>query len=164
MKRLFLTAIGLITLCFCAFAQKGQIDDLLAKAKRHRLSVDYEYVIAGIPDITVEGSALVQGDCFRMEGPGILILCDALNIWTLDLDGKEAYVESAGKMDYLNYVSELTVEDNGWISGIYTEPLSGNMIPFTIKNIKYLHPSGDLSAFSPAEDTFTGDWVITDLR
>ena len=164
MKRFLLVAFGLVALCLCAFAQKGQIDDLLEKAKRHRLEVDYEYVIAGMPDITVEGSAVVQGDCFRMEGPGIMILCDAVNIWTLDLDGKEAYVETAGKMDYLDFVSELEMEDNGWISGLYNEPLSGSLIPFTIKNIKFLPPSGDMSAFSPAEDTFSGDWIITDLR
>ena len=164
MKRFILTALGIFALCLCAFAQKGQIDDLLEKARRHRLTLDYEYVIQGMPDITVDGSAVVQGDCFRMEGAGIMILCDAVNIWTLDLDGKEAYVEAAGKMDYLDFVSDLELEDNGWLSGLYNEPLSGSMIPFTVKNIKFLPPSGDMSAFSPAEDTFSGDWIITDLR
>ena len=163
MKRIVLS-IYLALLCVALPAQQKQLDAFLAQAKGHRVTVDYEYVIAGMPDITVEGSAILQDNCFRMEGAGLLILCDAVNIWTLDLEGKEAYIEAAGKMDYMDYLSELTLEDNGWLSGLYNEPISGNLIPFTIKNIQFLPPSGDMSAFSPAEDTFTGDWVITDLR
>lgn len=159
----------LVTVIFCLLgsallAQQKQLDAFLAQAQGHRVTVDYEYVIAGMPDILVEGSAVLQDNCFRMEGAGLMILCDAVNIWTLDLDGKEAYIEKAGKMDYMDYLSELTLEDNGWLSGLYSEPLSGNLIPFTIKNIQFLPPSGDMSAFSPDENTFTGDWVITDLR
>ena len=163
MKRIVLS-IYLALLCVALPARQKQLDAFLAQAKGHRVTVDYEYVIAGMPDITVEGSAVLQDNCFRMEGAGLLILCDAVNIWTLDLEGKEAYIEAAGKMDYMDYLSELTLEDNGWLSGLYNEPISGNLIPFTIKNIQFLPPSGDMSAFSPAEDTFTGDWVITDLR
>lgn len=159
----------LVTVIFCLLgsallAQQKQLDAFLAQAQGHRVTVDYEYVIAGMPDILVEGSAVLQDNCFRMEGAGLMILCDAVNIWTLDLDGKEAYIEKAGKMDYMDYLSELTLEDNGWLSGLYSEPLSGNLIPFTIKNIQFLPPSGDMSVFSPDENTFTGDWVITDLR
>ena len=159
----------LVTVVFCLLgsallAQQKQLDAFLAQAQGHRVTVDYEYVIAGMPDILVEGSAVLQDNCFRMEGAGLMILCDAVNIWTLDLDSKEAYIEKAGKMDYMDYLSELTLEDNGWLSGLYSEPLSGNLIPFTIKNIQFLPPSGDMSAFSPDENAFTGDWVITDLR
>ena len=163
MKRFFLIVLGLFA-AFTLSAQQKELEAFLAQAQGHRVTVDYEYVIAGAPDITVEGSAVLQDNCFRMEGAGLLILCDAVNIWTLDLDGKEAYIETAGKMDYMDYLSELTLEDNGWLSGLYNEPLSGNLIPFTIKNIQFLPPSGDMTVFSPSEDTFTGDWVITDLR
>ena len=163
MKRLILY-VALALLSVASFAQDKQLEAFLAQAKGHRVAVDYEYVIAGVPDVTVEGSAIVQDNCFRMEGAGLLILCDAVNIWTLVLDDKEAYIEYAGEMDYMNYLSELTLEDNGWLSGMYAEPISGNLIPFTIKNIQFLPPSGDMSAFSPAEDAFNGDWVITDLR
>ena len=163
MKRFFLIVLGLFA-AFTLSAQQKELEAFLAQAQGHRVTVDYEYVIAGVPDITVEGSAVLQDNCFRMEGAGLLILCDAVNIWTLDLDGKEAYIEAAGKMDYMDYLSELTLEDNGWLSGLYNEPLSGNLIPFTIKNIQFLPPSGDMSVFGPDEDTFTGDWVITDLR
>ena len=160
----------LVTIVFCLLgavtlpAQQKQLEAFLAQAQGHRVTVDYEYVIAGMPDITVEGSAVLQDNCFRMEGAGLMILCDAVNIWTLDLDSKEAYIEHAGKMDYMDYISELTLEDNGWLSGLYNEPISGNLIPFTIKNIQFLPPSGDMTAFIPDENTFTGDWVITDLR
>lgn len=162
MKHIFLTLTALL-MSLGLYAQ-SDVEDFLEKARRHRVSAEYEYVVAGMPDVVVEGSVIVQGDCFRMEGAGICVLCDAVNIWTLDLDGKEAYIEKAGKMDYMNYVSEVTVEDNGWISGMYSEPLSGSLIPFTIKNIAFLPPSGDMSVFSPGEDTFSGDWIITDLR
>ena len=163
MKRILLTVVFCL-LGSVLLAQQKQLDAFLAQAQGHRVTVDYEYVIAGMPDIVVEGSAVLQDNCFRMEGAGLMILCDAVNIWTLDLDSKEAYIEPAGKMDYMDYITELTLEDNGWLSGLYNEPLTGNLIPFTIKNIQFLPPSGDMSAFCPAEDTFTGDWVITDLR
>ncbi|MBP5488020.1 MAG: hypothetical protein J6X77_00450 [Bacteroidales bacterium] len=163
MKRLILIAAAAL-FSLALPAQDKQVEAFLAQAQGHRVTVDYEYVISGMPDIMVEGSAVIQDNCFRMEGAGLLILCDAVNIWTLDLDGKEAYIEAAGKMDYMDYMSELTLEDNGWLSGLYAEPISGNLIPFTIKNIQFLPPSGDMSVFSPDENTFNGDWVITDLR
>ncbi|MBR6458233.1 MAG: hypothetical protein IKS71_06515 [Bacteroidales bacterium] len=163
MKRIVLSFL-MVLVSVALPAQQKQLDAFLAQAQGHRVTVDYEYVIAGLPDITVEGSAVLQDNCFMMEGAGLMIFCDAVNIWTLDLDGKEAYIEHAGKMDYMDYISELTLEDNGWLSGLYNEPLSGNLIPFTIKNIQFLPPSGDMSVFSPDETIFTGDWVITDLR
>ncbi|MCR4909788.1 MAG: hypothetical protein K5909_00700 [Bacteroidales bacterium] len=163
MKRYLLTAVAAFLSLVC-FAQTKQLEAFLAQAKGHRVTANYEYVIAGMPDITVEGSAIIQDNCFRMDGAGILILCDAVNIWTLDLDGKEAYIEAAGPMDYMKYLSELTLEDNGWLSGLYNEPISGNLIPFTIKDIQFLPPSGDMSAFSPDENLFSGEWIITDLR
>lgn len=163
MRRIVLSVL-LVLIPVVLGAQQKQLEEFLAQAQGHRVTVDYEYVIAGMPDIVVEGSAILQDNCFRMEGAGLLILCDAVNIWTLDLDGKEAYIEAAGKMDYMDYLTDLTLEDNGWLSGLYNEPLSGNLIPFTIKNIQFLPPSGDMSVFGPDEDTFTGDWVITDLR
>ena len=164
MKRIILTVVLTLLGAVTLPAQQKQHDAFLAQAQGHRVTVDYEYVIAGMPDIVVEGSAVLQDNCFRMEGAGLMILCDAVNIWTLDLDSKEAYIEHAGKMDYMDYISELTLEDNGWLSGLYNEPISGNLIPFTIKNIQFLPPSGDMTVFSPDENTFTGDWVITDLR
>ena len=163
MKRFFLTAVAALATLVC-FAQNKQLDSFLAKAKGHRVTANYEYVVAGLPDAVVEGSAVIQDNCFRMDGAGILILCDAVNIWTLDLDGKEAYIEKAGPMDYMKYMSELTLEDNGWLSGLYNEPISGNLIPFTIKDIQFLPPSGDMSVFSLDEDLFSGEWIITDLR
>ena len=163
MKRFLLTALAAL-ISAVSFAQSKQVEAFLAQAKGHRVSALYEYVIAGMPDITVEGSVIIQDDCFRMDGAGILILCDAVNIWTLDLEGKEAYIEAAGPMDYMKYLSEITLEDNGWLSGVYSEPISGNLIPFTIKDIQFLPPSGDMSAFSPDQDLFSGEWIITDLR
>ena len=105
----------------------------------------------------------MQRDCFRIEGAGLLILCDAQSVWTLDLEGKEAYVEAAGPMDYLNYLLDASWEGDDIIGSI-NEPASGSIISFRLSSISTSPISGDLSAFVPAPDVFTGDWIITDLR
>ncbi len=165
MKRIHIISL-LLLLSAILCSAKGDGAALLQKQfKGHRVNAYYSYVIKGMTDVRVEGKAVVQDSCFRMEGAGLLILSDAANIWTLDIEGKEAYIEKAGPFDYLKNVSDLEVnEEDGSISGIYAEPLSGNLIPFVIKDIKLLPWSVDLSAFSPAEDVFKGDWIITDLR
>lgn len=149
----------------CLGAKGDDVALLQSSFKNHRITADYSYTIRGMTDVKVEGKAVVQDSCFRMEGAGLLIVSDAVNTWTLDLEGKEAYIEKAGPFDYMKYVSEVSLnEEDGSISGTYEEPLSGSLIPFIISNIKLLPRSGDLSPFSPGEDVFKGDWIITDLR
>lgn len=166
MRNHLLTTLITVLLSLTATAQTGDelLDSFLKRAKGHRLSADYEYVIEGVTDVTVSGGVILQDNCFRMEGAGLMIFCDSENIWTLDLDGKEAYIEKAGPFDYMKYASGLTMDENGEISGTYGEPISGAIIPFTIKNIKVLPWSGDRSAFTPSSEILNGDWIITDLR
>lgn len=166
MRNRILTTLITIFFSLTAIAQTGDelLDNFLKRAKGHRISAEYEYVIEGVTDVTVGGTVLLQDNCFRMEGAGLMIFCDSENIWTLDLDGKEAYIEKAGPFDYMKYASGLTMAENGEISGTYGEPISGAIIPFIIRNIKVLPWSGDRSAFTPSSEVLNGDWIITDLR
>lgn len=166
MKSRILTILLSIILGFplTAMAQGRTMADILAAARGHRVEAEYSYVISGMTDISIDGKAVVQDSCFRLEGAGLIILSDGKDTWTLDLDGREAYVENAGPFDYLQYLADAEVGEDGSISGTFGEPMSGALIPFTISNIRILPWSGDLSVFSPAKDAFSGDWIITDLR
>ncbi len=158
---LFVTLILMGTLLCAQDLKKSLSDDI----QKYRLSFNYEYVITGIQDVSVSGTAVVQKDCFRIEGAGLLILCDAENVWTLDLEGKEAYVESAGPMDYADYISDIQWEGNDLV-GTANEPTSGAIIDFRLYNIVKSPSSGDLSLFTPSSELFedSSDWIITDLR
>ena len=51
------------------------------------------------------------------------------------------------------------------LEGTFVEPSSGTIMPFSLRDLQFLPISGDLSPFTPSEDTFaSGDWIITDLR
>lgn len=147
-----------------AWSQTASLS-LLNDLRRYRLSFSYEYEISGVQDVIVQGFAVIQNDCFRMEGAGLLILCNAEDIWTIDLEGKEAYVETAGAMDYADYLMDLHWEDDVLLGSV-SEPSTGAIINFRLFDIKKSPASGDLSVFSPAADFFNdgGDWIITDLR
>ncbi len=164
MKKFFLALSLALMATFAAYADTA-VEAILTELNKYRLDFTYEYTITGVQDITVEGRALIQNGCFRIEGAGLLILCDSQNTWTLDLEGKEAYVESSGPMDYAQYLLSLEWEGDQ-LKGTCTEPSSGAIIPFRIYDIKKSPASGDLSDFAPSTDLFNdgSDWIITDLR
>ena len=92
MKRLLTTTLSALIACICVSAQVGEeFAPLLQKFQSQRTLLNYEYNISGPADITVQGTAVIQKNCFRMEGAGLLIMCDGDSVWTLDLEGKEAY-------------------------------------------------------------------------
>ena len=164
MKKLFLTLTMAVLAAFGLRADSS-VDEILSQLRKYRLSFTYEYTLSGLQDVTVEGRALVQRDCFRIEGGGLMVLCDSQNTWTIDLEGKEAYVENSGPMDYASLLLSLEW-DGDTLKGTCTEPSSGTIVPFRIYDIKKSPISGDLSDFSPSTDFFNdgGDWIITDLR
>lgn len=163
MKKAVLLVLS--ALCLVQSYAQNASESLLKELLKYRLSLDYEYVISGVTEITVQGNALIQKDCFRMEGAGLLVLCDGKAIWTIDLDGKEAYVENAGPMDYKKYLLDLAWEEDKLVGSIGV-PTTGDIINFTLFNIEKSPESGDLSLFSPPQDFFNdgSDWIITDLR
>ena len=166
MKAKLATIIPAILFCLCAHAQSdlAELKPLLQQFQNQRATLNYQYTIPGTVEITVQGTAIIQKNCFRMEGAGLMIMCDGDSIWTLDMEGKEAYVEKAGPMDYLQYLREAQWIDDR-IEGTIVEPASGTIMPFVIRDLKFSPISGDLSIFSPSEESFaSGDWIITDLR
>ncbi len=163
MKRI-LVFLSCLVLAISVSGQNASLS-LLNDLRKYRLSFSYEYEINGLQDVIVQGSAIIQNDCFRMEGAGLLILCNAEDIWTIDIQGKEAYVETAGDMDYADYLMDLHWEDDALVGSI-NEPSTGAIINFKLFNIIKNSASGDLSIFSPSTDFFNdgADWIITDLR
>lgn len=162
MKKRALLFLSMIFLGFSSVAQENY-SEILDEFQKNRVSFKYQYVIPGLEDIVVNGSAVIQKECFRMEGTGLLVLCDGVNVWTLDVESKEAYVEYAGGVDFLDFVTSLAWEGDNLV-GSFVEPNSESIITFTLYDIEKAPVSGDLSIFMPAEDSFIGDWIITDLR
>ncbi len=164
MKKLILS-LSLALLYSLFLYADSTVDTVLSELEKYRMEFTYRYTVTGMQDITVEGKATVQKGCFRMEGAGLLILCDSVDIWTLDLDGKEAYVESSGPFDYSDYLLSLEWEGEN-LKGTFAEPTSGAIVPFEVFDIKKSPASGDLSMFSLPQDFFNdgADWIITDLR
>lgn len=164
MKKLILSLTLVLLYSVSSYADSA-VEAILSDLEKYRLEFTYQYTVTGLQDITVEGKATVQKGCFRMEGAGLLILCDSQSVWTLDLEGKEAYVESSGPFDYANFLLSLQWEGED-LTGTFAEPSSGAIVPFKVYDIKKNPASGDLSMFSLPQDFFNdgADWIITDLR
>ncbi|MGN1226086.1 MAG: outer membrane lipoprotein carrier protein LolA [Candidatus Cryptobacteroides sp.] len=162
MKKLVFAFMALLS--FGALSAQEQPSEMLSELRKYRLKVNYEYEITGLQDVKVVGTAIIQNNCFRLEGAGLLILCDSESIWTIDLAGKEAYVEEAGQMDYLDYLTDLNWENDRLVGSVAVP--NGTILNFSLFDIEKSPVSGDLSLFVPSEDFFNdgGDWIITDLR
>ena len=79
-----------------AFAQEGSV--LQAFSKRvdgSRVSFDYAWSMqVGRTKATGEGTVLLQGNAFRMEGNGLDVRCDGKTLWTMDTEAEEVVIEA----------------------------------------------------------------------
>lgn len=135
-------------------------------------SVLFDYSISpkGQSKIKMEGYAIIDGDCYRLVGNELEIICDGTTKWTLDKAAKEAYIEpSEGTRDFLvnpsewiDKVNDLKITDKT-VSGTYEA--DGNAMIFKFTNITSVPKSGSTDGFvfdvSGLKDK---GWVITDLR
>lgn len=152
MRRLaYITAILslLLTSGISGAASGTDTDKELQKVLRliegHRVECDYSFSIVenGIP-VLFNGHAVFQTGYFHISGNGLEIYCDGKDIRYLDLEAKEAYIESAVRIE--EYIA----------SNI------GNVKDLKTGNIKSAQPSDDLSVFTAPE--LGPEWVVTDLR
>lgn len=61
------------------------------------ITLDFSYVIDMSPmDISGEGTVSFQDDAYHLSGNGIQVYCDGNDVWLLDTDSKEAYIEPVG--------------------------------------------------------------------
>ncbi len=127
------------------------------------LDVDFSVNVSGDTDMTGKALLTFQDNAFTMSGNGIEAYCDGDTVWTLDLIGKEVYIESVTPDSQL-YMRDLApqlsaLEDGGETSFVAPE---GQKVHIKINSIKKSDRK-DVSSFRPTHN-FDSSWVITDLR
>lgn len=146
------TIIAAILSCVSAICIAGTPDssiaglsEILAELPGNRIEADYSFSLMqnDVP-VLCSGHAVLQQGYFHISGNGLEIFCDGTIVTYMDFEAKEAYVESAVRLeDYIRNNLQ-SVKD------------------FKVKNVRKAPASDDISVFkAPA----TGqDWVMTDLR
>ncbi len=136
-----------------------------AFAQTECLTLDVDFSIDVSADSKMTGKALleVQGNAFKMTGNGIAAYCDGTSVWTLDLEAKEAYIESVNP-DTEEYMQNLKAKIQVLEAGSETSFLSpeGQKVRIKVNSIKKT-AGKDISTFRPAQN-FDSSWVVTDLR
>jgi len=158
-------------LSISANAQDNAAGRLKAMLESGRISAAYKYDIDGKIPVNGSGTAILEGNCFRISGGGLDIYCDGSNIYTVDSRAKEVYVEKAENSggwlrdpeEMLSQIKNLKYGSDS-ISGSITTPGTEGTLNFTLSGIKTLSPSGKKDEFSFDLSAAGPDWVITDLR
>lgn len=82
------------SVCMPMQARSKTLDEFITKVSSSLVSFDYSFVCqVNGTKMTGEGSALLQDDCFKVEGNGLDIRCDGKTRWTLDTFAEEAVIE-----------------------------------------------------------------------
>lgn len=146
MKRL--TALLIMALAACTvMSAQSNVAKVLEKLGTNRVCATYDCTIIqnNIP-VSLSGKALVQGNCFHLNGNGMEIWCDSEKLWYVDPKSKEVYIENALMLD------EYIKENIGAVKDI------------NLTNVSYSEISEDLSAFRLDTAALDKSWVVTDLR
>ena len=161
----------ILTLLLIAFsipqAQEG-VAFLINLVLNNRVSFSYSVSSQDGSKLRMEGTAVIDGDCYRTNGNGLEIYCDGKTKWTVDRAAKELYIEeSEGTREYLEKVGALEQSfkylkiGESSVSGTY---ISGDSYSFSMTSIVSSPLSGSTEGFSFDTSALGGDWVITDLR
>ena len=171
MRRLF-TLLCLIVLPGCLAEVSAQTPDLKQLLQNNRVSLTYSFNATGDIPVTGNGTATIQGKCFKVEGNGIRILCDSVSRWIIDPKAKEVCIEDAKSpgsgfsSDPLSYLSSLSNvrETKGVIEATYSS--EGNPdIHFRIRDIRKSSFSANVDEFVFRTDNLEKEgWIVTDLR
>lgn len=141
---LTLTMLSLIAL-YAQIMPTRQIEEILAKLDSSRVSLRYDCTLQQPAGLRLNGTLILQGNCYRASGNGMEIYCDGKTRWTVDPEEKEVYIEtSGGTKEILN--GENTLKS------------------LSINDIKYIPLSNDLRDFRFDTSGLGSDWVVTDLR
>jgi hypothetical protein len=133
-----------LLLSFPAAAQ-SILNEIAAHLQTDRISLHYDCTYTEDTPIKLTGDLLIQGECYRAVGNGLIICCDGTTRWSIDPASKEVYIEAANGLEEL-------LE--------YRDALSS----LSITQLKYLPLSDDLSAFRFDTAALGEGWVVTDLR
>lgn len=90
--RRIITAILALVFSLQASAQQTEaFTSFMATAAESRIEFTYSFVSGALQG---SGNAVVQDDCFLVNGNGLKIACDGRTLWTIDSKAREAVVES----------------------------------------------------------------------
>ena len=136
----------------------------------NRVSFSYALTTQEKVPIKTDGTALIDGECYRITGNGLDIYCDGSTKWTVDTQAKEVYLEpSDGTQEFLanpsawlGQVHNLTVGEKV-VSGVFRDP-AGAEISFRFTSITSSPQSGTTTGFTFDTSSLGSGWVITDLR
>ena len=105
MKKLIILTIGLLTLSIALKAQsaealfKGLVDQLKSY---DNIEIAFDYSMlnsdAGI-DETMEGSAFLKGNAYKLNIMGQDIICDGTTTWTYNADAEEVMISEVDSSD-----------------------------------------------------------------
>ncbi len=136
-----------------------------------RVSFTYALTTTDNLPIRTDGTALIDGACYRISGNGLDIYCDGSTKWTVDTEAREVYLETsdgtreflADPAAWLGQVHNLTVGERA-VSGVFVDPAQGTEISFRFTSITGTSLSGSTEGFSFDVSSLGKDWIITDLR
>ena len=142
--------------------------EILTRFSTDRISCKYSYTIDIPITLKYEGDALVQGDCYHLNGNGVEIFCDGVSQWTVDTEAREVYIENAGDVEnilkeFLTYSKDIKASGNT-VTGTLVDPEDDTNIKFTIKEITYLPVDKDLTPFRLDVESLDDTYLVTDMR
>ena len=142
--------------------------EILTRFSTDRISCKYSYTIDVPITLNFEGDALVQGECYHLNGNGIEIFCDGVSRWTVDSEAREVYIENAEEVEniieeFLTYSKDIKASGNT-LTGTMVDPEDEANIKFALKEITYLPKDDDLTPFTLDVESLDETYLITDLR
>ena len=162
MKRLTFIILTLLV------AANLQAQDILKRFETERISCNYSYTVAGPVALNFSGEAIVQGNCYYLNGNGLEIFCDGASRWTLDREAMEVYIENAEDVENLLQAFLLNSKNMKFtdkeVTGTYTDTVQGTDIDFKLNGITYTKASEDLAAFTLDVKNLGASYLVTDLR
>lgn len=93
--RIFIvTVLTFVALPVLSFAKSKTLDSFVTKVSASLVSFDYSFSMpTKKAKMTGNGSVMVQGNSFVMNGNGLEIWCDGKTRWTIDRLSEEALIE-----------------------------------------------------------------------
>lgn len=170
------TNISLILLLAALFSPSARAQGdaaayLKAMLEKGRVTAVYNYTVEGGTPVSGYGTAVLEGNCFRLDSGNLQVFCDGNAIYTVDTGAKEVYIEkadSAGSFlkdpkDLLESIQDLKYNATS-LSGSIPDPQNENTLHFVLSDIKKEGPSGNRDEFRFNPSSVGPDWVVTDLR
>ena len=145
-----------------------QAQDILTRFETERITCKYSYGVTTPMVINYSGDAVVQGNCYYLNGNGLEVFCDGVTRWTKDADAQEVYIENAEDVNNMLQTFLLNAKNLKYsateVSGTYTDNAQNADINFKLTSLVYEKATEDLSTFVLDVKKLDAAYIITDLR